>query len=1730
MLLSKLNSGRLYGLSILTLLFVAFFAVAIVIHPVFGTWWNNDWRFRKMITIDHTKVATDLANFPVLIDIFDSSLVSIAQTDGDDIVFTDNIDVKLNHEIEYYNSTNGHLVAWVCANLSSTTDTKIYMYYGNADAPNQQNGAAVWDSNYKGVWHLAEPSGTVYDSTVNNNDGAYTGSSHTSVGKIDGTDNFDGDNDYINVGTSNTLDLTGDLTIEAWIYPRTWGENNWGRILTRRLDSPAQGYEFLLDNNPAGGERLWLAAMGLTQYNSYSTNHSIILNTWQHVVVTRALSSGAVRFYINGVASGTGSMAAIPSAPNIATYIGIRGTDFNRDFNGLIDEVRVSNTVRSAEWVSTERNNQDDPGSFYFVGPEEGQNDPEVSNPYPPNGATNVQITLPALSFALHDVENDAMNYTVTTSPDIGSGSGTSVYDGTYNVSVSDLSYDTTYTWHLNVTDGTNHTETTFTFTTRCENNPPSISNPSPPNGAGGIPLNPLLSADVSDPDGNLMNITFSTNASGAWQDIGTYPNVGDGTYSAQATSMNAFNTAYYWRVTAADGKITTTSNYAFTTLGQAQVIGQFFCWGNPDISRSATKQDRFYITFQYPDGAEHSPYYAEFDRNLGWITTNQPVCDWSNETIQNGHPFQMYYDGQIHLAWSYGGDAAHDDPINQYVDMISADTFDDFHSMAPGNRATPITEDFNDRFVGNAYSFSNDLAWHFGRNGGTRIEYWTWSQDSGWSIPGTVLTQTSPGWGPGLLPMNRTHYYLYYEVRESDTLRYVESFDAGQTWGSEQIAMNNVPDYSTRINFVRYGDNIYLVLLDETDYHVLLYNSTDGRNWTYASEIYSQSSIVPSIAMLSQTTLLWTAAKAPEGGGDMIAGIYSVPEMLAYPGAPTNPHPGNGLTVVQPKNSVQLEVTVHGPQTYDVAFYWANGTFIGEDKLLRDGEVATLEVSGLSDGQTYSWYAIARGTPYDYWGNEPDTTTDEARSPTWSFTLNVAPQKIFLSNPSPSDGGASVSLNPELSIYADHVENRPMNIVFETRDSGSWHPIRAYSAVGDGIYNATPTSFIHRGTTYQWRVTATDAANESITTTSTFSLTLVNYVGQRVQQIGIGNCWKIPYIRPAAEEGQYIVIWSGDGPIGYARYDLDAGWVETNEPTFASGHCSHPSWGYWDDSYHVFMDGYLGNWVVNSDTWEGFSSIDFDTSKVQIGYNNWQEGLPSVYVFNDTYAWLMCEETDNNGTYFIKYYEWKNGTGWGSNHGTPIMASKGSVLRATPELLMYSRTTWYLYYVAGARTGSAVVKYIKSTDAGATWGPEQTCSELNTNQQYSRLSLARYGNNFYVFLVDVSGNAVAYYSSDMEHWGPNITILPRAQVGSDCTLHHGTILHQTALISATGQLDPYSGPVWGVITVVPEMLSNPAVPTDLYPDDYEVLPLGTTSTKLQAKVHGSQVYDVAFYWENGTLIGVDRLLQEGNIASIDVSGLVSGINYKWYAVARGAGYDFTGAEPSPTSDEQRTETYSFTVGTLPKLAMNPGDVACRKFCENFTVQINLTNALNVKDFVFEIWYDVPLLEYVNVSWGTFLDGTGTIDFTAPGIVRGHINPSTPANGGGWLLNIAFHANETMIWKDYPGWINKLEGRVWFHWANLSRVVGSDLRYEEGVTNQIEVTNLNYTYLPIQGDVDSDGEVSVFDLRTASVYYNLKTGDPGWTTASAYDLNGDGTIDIFDLIKMAINFGFKYDC
>jgi hypothetical protein len=435
-------------------------------------WWNNDWPYRKKITINHTKVDEELSGFPVLVNVTDTDLSTKAQSDGDDIVFADEENVKLNHEIEFYNSSNGQLAAWVSVpDLSPTEDKVLYMYYGNATVSSQENVAGVWDSNFMMVQHLSETSGTHYDSTANDNDGTVSGAVQGVSGKIDGADDFDGTNDAVSVLHSNTLtSFASAFTASAWV----------------KLDDVATQQGIINKYDTAGDQRSWYLdfrghtspkAFGMSgssdgvAIQTWTAQYAASAGTWYHVALVWQ-SSQVPKFYVNGqqiTTTGSNTIASIYNNTATPLYIGRAWglASPERFFDGMIDEARVSNVARSAGWIATCYSNQHDPSSFYTIGSEETPPEaPVIYNPNPLDGATGISKTLAQLSFKLTDFQGDLINYTATTSPNIGIGSGTNVPNGTYTVPVSGLAYETLYAWQIIATDGTHSSNRTFTFTT----------------------------------------------------------------------------------------------------------------------------------------------------------------------------------------------------------------------------------------------------------------------------------------------------------------------------------------------------------------------------------------------------------------------------------------------------------------------------------------------------------------------------------------------------------------------------------------------------------------------------------------------------------------------------------------------------------------------------------------------------------------------------------------------------------------------------------------------------------------------------------------------------------------------------------------------------------------------------------------------------------------------------------------------------------------------------------------------------------------------------------------------------------------------------------------------------------------------------------------------------------------------------------------------------------------
>lgn len=205
-----------------------------------------------------------------------------------------------------------------------------------------------------------------------------------------------------------------------------------------------------------------------------------------------------------------------------------------------------------------------------------------------------------------------------------------------------------------------------------------------------------------------------------------------------------------------------------------------------------------------------------------------------------------------------------------------------------------------------------------------------------------------------------------------------------------------------------------------------------------------------------------------------------------------------------------------------------------------------------------------------------------------------------------------------------------------------------------------------------------------------------------------------------------------------------------------------------------------------------------------------------------------------------------------------------------------------------------------------------------------------------------------------------------------------------------------------------------------------------------------------------------------------------------------------------------------------PTLTMNSTDRICRKYNETFSVQINATFAGDMNDFRFEIHYNATLLDVVNVSWTTWGDGTCTVD-EVNGILSGYTS-GIPINGNVSLLTATFNATYHHIWKDestVSGWENIQTGTIYIQWANLNYLGGQGLGYERGGLNQIDVgPDFTCTFSPIQADIDNNGIVDIFDLKTVAAYYDQQN--------TTYNLTGDSTISIFDLVVIGANYGHKY--
>jgi MSHA biogenesis protein MshQ len=335
------------------------------------------WCRRRTVTVDTTKVVGGPhAAFPMLVSIpMDADLAAHARMDGFDILFVDGT-TPLVYEREKFVKQTGELVAWVrVPSLAAGTTTSFHLYYGNATAADQQMATAVWDTNYQAVLHLREGAGgtdAFRDSTTRNNHGTnVNGGTPGGAGAIGNAFAFDGTNDRLRLDDSGSLDSTAAQgTFEVWL---------------KYTDASNGAYQFILSNsNWVSGGRAsweWASQPGGAHYfypwrgdtNNYNLGPNPFTDgKWHHAAVTYRMQNREVAIYIDGVALAF----TTTNCPQLWTTIAAPADWLfggNPDlagshFGGMLDEIRISNVVRSVAWLQTEYANQSAPAAFAPIG------------------------------------------------------------------------------------------------------------------------------------------------------------------------------------------------------------------------------------------------------------------------------------------------------------------------------------------------------------------------------------------------------------------------------------------------------------------------------------------------------------------------------------------------------------------------------------------------------------------------------------------------------------------------------------------------------------------------------------------------------------------------------------------------------------------------------------------------------------------------------------------------------------------------------------------------------------------------------------------------------------------------------------------------------------------------------------------------------------------------------------------------------------------------------------------------------------------------------------------------------------------------------------------------------------------------------------------------------------------------------------------------------------------
>ena len=292
------------------------------------------WKDKKPLTIKATDVDSDVTDFHYLVYLDNTNFnFGEAQSNGYDIRFTSSDGTTLlNYFREKHDATNQVAIYHVkIPTVSSSSDTTIYMYYGNSSASDGASAYADVFNNQVAYYPL--------DGNANDLSGNYNGTWH-------GTQQYDTGV----LGQAAKFDGSSDIATSVDMNSSTFSFSAWIKAITLNTDS-----KFIFDSNGTsrivfsnGNSNLPISNLGFYDGSWHDTGYSLSTSDYLHIVIV--INGTDFKLYANGVLQKDLTINTVTQSSNLV--FGSRYSEDATFFNGYMDNIRISNISLSSTQIA----------------------------------------------------------------------------------------------------------------------------------------------------------------------------------------------------------------------------------------------------------------------------------------------------------------------------------------------------------------------------------------------------------------------------------------------------------------------------------------------------------------------------------------------------------------------------------------------------------------------------------------------------------------------------------------------------------------------------------------------------------------------------------------------------------------------------------------------------------------------------------------------------------------------------------------------------------------------------------------------------------------------------------------------------------------------------------------------------------------------------------------------------------------------------------------------------------------------------------------------------------------------------------------------------------------------------------------------------------------------------------------------------------------------------------